>query len=96
MKLPKTQLHHQHLFSEGLSTDGVLPSNVSIPGAIALKLASDYSIDSVTGLAQCVGTLSGILDSYQQCVDRGSNVNCANIAARQIATIACRSYCTCN
>lgn len=73
----------------------IWPSQTSIPAAIAAKLASDYAIDEVTGLAQCVGTLAGILDNYQRCVDRGGNVNCANIAARHIAEIACRSYCTC-
>lgn len=84
--------------SVGLDTSvgNVQHSQVSIPAAIAAKLASDHAITEVTGLAQCVGTLAGILDNYQRCVDGGSNVNCANIAARHIADYACRSYCTCD
>ncbi len=74
---------------------GITASQVSIPLAIVSKLASEYAINEVTGLAQCVGTLSGILNDYQRCIDGGSNVNCENIAARHIATIACRSYCSC-
>ncbi len=74
---------------------GIAASQVAIPVTIAAKLASEHAINEVTGVAQCVGTLAGILDNYQRCVDSGSNVNCENIAARQIATIACRSYCSC-
>ncbi|MCE3018118.1 MAG: hypothetical protein LW870_19870 [Pirellula sp.] len=33
------------------------PSQVSIPTAIAAKLASDHAISEVTGLAQCVESL---------------------------------------
>src|SRR5262249_22599597 len=75
----------------------VVPSGTaSVPAAVALVLARDYSIDQITGdLIQCIGTINGILDEYQRCVDRGTNVECDRIAARQIATIACRSYCTC-
>ena len=73
----------------------VFPSQVSIPAAIVAKLASDHAVSEVTGLARCVGTLAGILDNYQRCVDRGT-LNCENIAARHIAEIACRSYCTCD
>lgn len=75
-------------------TTGVMPSEISIPAAILTKLASDFGISEVTGLAQCVGTLAGILSLYDECVARGT-VNCEAIAARQIATVACRSYCTC-
>ncbi len=78
------------------SLEGITESQASIPAAIAGKLASEYAISTVDGLAQCVGTLAGILDNYQRCVDGGSNVQCANIAARHIATIACRSYCHCS
>lgn len=100
MKLPKLTSRVSRLNRLTIDVSNVelrvLPSQASIPAAIAGKLASDYAIDEVTGLAQCVGTLAGILDVYQQCVDRGGNVNCENIAARQIAEYACRSYCTCN
>ncbi len=96
MKLPKltSRVSPTNRFGKDISIAElyVLPSQVSIPAAIAGKLASDYAIDEVTGLAQCVGTLA----VYQQCVDRGGNVNCANIAARHIAEIACGSYCTCD
>ena len=70
-------------------------SQSSIPGAIAGKLASDYGISEVTGILQCVVTLDSILSDYDRCVDSGRDINCANIAARHIATVACRSYCTC-
>ena len=98
MKLPTRHIQVARVGQILVNTEGVgvTPSQVSIPAAIAVKLASDYSIDAVTGLAQCVGTLAGILSNYQRCVDSGSNVNCANIAARHIATVACRSYCSCS
>jgi hypothetical protein len=68
----------------------------SIPATVALALARDYSIDQITGgTLQCVATLNSILSDFQRCVDGGTNVRCENIAARQIATIACRSYCSC-
>jgi hypothetical protein len=78
-------------------TQGLVPMDAAtVPADIALVLARDYSIDQITGdLIQCIGTINGILDVYQRCVAQGTNVGCDRIAARQIATIACRSYCTC-
>ena len=76
---------------------GLVPKDAAtVPAQIALVLARDYSIDQITGdLTQCIGTINGILDQYQRCVNRGTNVRCDKIAARHIATIACRSYCSC-
>lgn len=76
--------------------ESLFPAEVArMPQPIALVLARDHAIETITGsLAQCIGTITGILSDYDRCTERGG-VLCENIAARQIATIACRSYCTC-
>lgn len=78
------------------TNESLRPSEMArIPQPIALVLARDHAIETITGsLAQCIGTITGILNDYDRCTERGGVV-CENIAARQIATIACRTYCTC-
>ena len=67
-----------------------------IPRTIATKLARDYGVSTITGLVQCVVLLNQILSDHDRCVSGGgSATGCANIAARNIAQLACRSYCNC-
>ena len=98
MRLPTQQatIRRVATLSPPVGSVSARPAQVSIPVAVAAALARDFSIDQITGwIPQCVATVTSILNDYQRCVDSGSNVRCENIAARQIATVACRSYCTC-
>ena len=68
----------------------------TIPATIAFALARDYATDCVTlNTPECVGTIAAILNDYQRCSASGRTVSCASVAARQIKTVACRSYCGC-
>ena len=67
-----------------------------IPRSIARNLSQDYGIDEVIGFVQCAVVINQILSDYERCIDRGGNEQgCARIAARNIAQLACRSYCNC-
>ncbi|MEM7725856.1 MAG: hypothetical protein AAF208_05720 [Cyanobacteria bacterium P01_A01_bin.45] len=67
-----------------------------LPQLIGRELASGYGINGITGFVQCSAVLLPILNDFQECIDSGGNGSgCARIAARKIAQLACRSYCTC-
>ncbi len=71
-------------------------SNASVSSAVGKVLLQEYVISEVIGASQCLGTVASILDEYDKCDSKNSNINCANIAARHIAKIACKSYCKCS
>ena len=67
-----------------------------LPTVISRTLAQDYGIGEIIGLVQCAVVVNQILSDYDRCIIRGgSEQGCANVAARNIAQLACRSYCNC-
>ena len=72
-------------------------SSQNLPRLVASRLASRHGVQSVIGALQCITLLGTILDDYDKCIENGGSTptGCANIAARQIATLACTTYCDC-
>mmetsp|Transcript_4325 Transcript_4325/g.5130 ORF Transcript_4325/g.5130 Transcript_4325/m.5130 type:complete len:156 (+) Transcript_4325:68-535(+) len=71
--------------------DSAAGGEVVVAAVVAQYLWKDWAYGNITGSTQCASVINFILDTYDHCLP-----TCAKTVARNIAKLACRSYCKCS